>query len=167
MTHVLKPKPLTKADFAPFGDVIETQDAHHYTINRGNTERYHDLATLDVTEANGNPLVNVFRGQPIDLPFTIEMMERHPLSSQAFIPLSKTPFLVLVAAPGKEPTADDLRIFISNGEQGVNYHRGTWHHYLLTLNQKSDFIVIDRGGPEKNCDEITFENSGIRIDLNN
>lgn len=165
MTHILKPKLLTKKDFVPFGDIIETKDAHHYTINRGNTERYHDLAVLDLNEADGKPLVNLFRGQPLQLPIAVEMMERHPLSSQAFIPLSKTPFLVLVAAAGNEPTFDDLRLFITNGEQGVNYHRGTWHHYLLTLHHESDFIVIDRGGPENNCDEISFADRTIEINI--
>ncbi len=166
MTHVLKPKSLTKKDFAPFGDVIETKDAHHYTINRGNTERYHNLAALDLNEADGKPLLSIFRGLPIQLPFAVEVMERHPLSSQAFIPLSKTPFLILVAKTGDQPSIDDLELFITNGKQGVNYHRGTWHHYLLTLHQQSDFMVIERGGPEKNCDQFEFVGTRIEIDLN-
>ncbi|MGU9957509.1 MAG: ureidoglycolate lyase [Arenicellales bacterium WSBS_2016_MAG_OTU3] len=153
---ILKPEPLTRELFAPFGDVIETDGAHHYPINQGNTERFHDLANIDVEASNGRPLINIFRGKPMSLPFNVTGMERHPLGSQAFFPCSLVRFLVLVATADAEPTPDDLRLFITNGKQGVNYSRGTWHHYLLTLNEETDFVVIDRGGKEPNCDEIEF-----------
>ena len=80
---------LTRAAFAPFGDVIELDGARHFAINGGTTERYHDLASVDVTEHGGRPLINLFRAQPRALPVDITMMERHPLGSQAFIPLRR------------------------------------------------------------------------------
>ena len=93
--------PLTRAAFAPFGDVIAADAAaHHYPINEGTTERFHDLAKVDVSAAGGRPLISIFRARPRTLPFPLRMLERHPLGSQAFVPLTRLPYLVVVA-PGK------------------------------------------------------------------
>ncbi|MYN12527.1 ureidoglycolate lyase [Pusillimonas sp. TS35] len=146
--------PLTREAFAPFGDVIEVSDAvRHFTINDGNTERYHDLANID-PGADGKAIVSIFRGLPRALPFTVTMMERHPRASQAFIPLSGRPYLVIVAPAGDAPGPDDLRLFTCEPGQGVNYAAGVWHHPLLALDAVSDFLVIDRSGPGDNCDVI-------------
>jgi ureidoglycolate lyase len=153
--NVLRIEALTRAAFAPFGDVIELEGAKHFPINLGTTERYHDLAKIDVGDQGGRPLVNLFRGQPRWLPFEVRMMERHPLGSQAFIPLNDKPYLVVVA-PAGELDAGALRAFVTRGWQGVNYAKGVWHHPLLALDGVSDFIVIDRGGEGPNCDEVTL-----------
>lgn len=148
---------LTRVAFTPFGDVIDCEGAaKHYTINEGYAERYHDLAKIDVAVEDGRPLLNIFRAKPRTLPLRVTMMERHPLSSQAFVPLSPRPFLVLVARPGTAPAAADLRCFRTQGSQGVNYARGTWHHPLIAVDNTQDFLVIDRGGSGDNCDEIAF-----------
>jgi ureidoglycolate lyase len=154
---ILRPEPLTRAGFARFGDVIEIPDAAHYPINEGTTERFHDLAAVDVAEGGGRALINIFRGQPRDLPLPIRMMERHPLGSQAFIPLGANPWLVVVAPAGGVPNPSDLRAFAAGAGQGVNYHRGVWHHPLIALDGVSDFLVIDRGGPGSNCDEYVLD----------
>ncbi|MGB6242228.1 MAG: ureidoglycolate lyase [Castellaniella sp.] len=150
-------EPLTRKAFAPFGDVIQADDTvRHFTINEGNTERYHDLAHIE-PGTDGRAIVSIFRGQPRSLPFTITMMERHPQASQAFIPLSGRPYLVVVAKPESTPTVDDLRVFLCTGQQGVNYAKGVWHHPLLGLDAVSDFLVIDRAGPGDNCDIVQME----------
>lgn len=141
---------LTREAFAPFGDVIELAGARHYPINGGNTERYHDLAKVEV--GRGHALLNLFRGQPRPLPFEVKMLERHPLGSQAFVPLADTPYLVVVA-PAGELDVRGMRAFVTSGWQGVNYAAGVWHHPLLALRRVSDFIVVDRGGEGANCDE--------------
>lgn len=152
----LVPEPLTRAAFAPFGDVIAADAAaRHFTINAGNTVRYHDLATIE-PGTNGRVIVSIFRGQPRQLPFTIAMMERHPLASQAFVPLSARPYLVVVAPAGAAPRAADLRLFVARADQGVNYAPGVWHHPLLALEAVSDFLVIDRAGDGHNCDEVVL-----------
>ncbi|MDN5843483.1 MAG: ureidoglycolate lyase [Alcaligenaceae bacterium] len=154
-------EPLTREAFAPFGDVIEADDAvRHFTINEGNTERYHDLAHIDPGEG-GRAIVSIFRGQPRDLPFTVTMMERHPKASQAFVPLSGRPYLVVVAPRDTAPSVDDLRVFLCTGAQGVNYARGVWHHPLLALDSVSDFLIIDRAGPGENCDVVTLDQAGL------
>lgn len=153
----LTPEPLTHDGFAPFGDVIAASDAaRHFSINGGNTERFHDLATLD-PGADGRLIVSIFRGQARAMPFTIEMMERHPLASQAFIPLSGRPYLVAVAPAATKPLAQDIQIFLAAADQGVNYAPGVWHHPLLALHAVSDFVVIDRAGSGQNCDEVVLD----------
>ena len=146
-------EPLTRAAFAPFGDVIAADGpARHYPINGGTTERYHDLANVDVGD-EGRALVSIFRAQPRSLPFAVAMLERHPLGSQAFVPLTRLPYLVVVA-PADDPAA--MRAFLATDGVGVNYARGIWHHPLLALHERCDFVVVDRGGPGKNLEETSF-----------
>lgn len=157
----LKIEPLTREAFAPFGDVIEASDAvKHYTINAGNTERYHDLANVEVGH-EGKAILSIFRGQARQLPFVVAMMERHPKASQAFVPMSGKPYLVVVADRASAPTVQDLRVFLARADQGVNYAAGVWHHPLLALEITSDFLVVDRSGPGPNCDEVTLAESAV------
>ncbi len=161
----LHAQPLTKAAFAPFGDVIEAAGAETLSINEGTTKRFHDLARVDVAAADGHPLINIFRGQPRPRPIAIRMMERHPLGSQAFMPIDRRPYLVVVAAAAAVISPADLTAFTAAGDQGVNYHRGTWHHPLLALEPDSDFLVVDRGGTGDNLDEFWFPGDWPEISL--
>ena len=144
---------LTRSAFAEFGEVIELDGANHYPINGGTCERYHDLARVDVGE--GRALINVFRGQARPFPIAVTMLERHPLGSQAFVPLSEREYLVVVA-PAGELDPSRVRAFLARSGQGVNYGKGVWHHPLLALDVVSDFLVVDRGGPGNNCEEQTI-----------
>jgi ureidoglycolate lyase len=158
---VLKVHALERESFATFGDVIETETAaRHFSINEGNTERYHDLARID-PGADGRAIVSIFRGLPRALPFEITMMERHPRASQAFVPLSGRPYLVAVAAAGPAPRLQDVRVYACRGNQGVNYAAGVWHHPLMALQDVSEFLVIDRDGPGDNCDVVQLEQVGL------
>lgn len=152
----LTTQPLSREAFAPFGDVIETAGAEHFAINNGSTERYHDLARVQLLGEDARALISIFRGRPFTTPLTIRMLERHPLGSQAFVPLSNRPYLVVVAEPAPEPALSTMRAFFAGGHQGVNYHAGVWHHPLLALEEVSDFLVVDRGGSGHNCDEHTL-----------
>jgi ureidoglycolate lyase len=153
VTRTLTARPLTREAFAPFGEVIAADDAvKHYPINQGTTERYHDLANVDVGDG-GRALISIFRAQPRTLPFAVSMLERHPLGSQAFVPLTQLPYLVVVA-PAEDPQA--MRAFLASDGVGVNYARGIWHHPLLALRERCDFLVVDRGGPGHNLDETSF-----------
>jgi ureidoglycolate lyase len=155
MSYLLKPEPLTAEAFAPFGDVIEARGEPR-GINYGVTQRFHDLAKLDCVEQGGRAIVNIFRSQPPAYPFAVTVMERHPLSSQAFVPLSGRPFLVVVAPKGPFDR-DAVRAFCAGPGQGVNFARGTWHHFNLALEGESDFLVIDRDGGGDNCDEVALD----------
>lgn len=161
---VLTPVPLTRAAFAPFGDVIETDGARHYPINEGTTERYHDLAKVEATGAEARVLVSIFVGQPRPQPIAIKMVERHPLGTQAFLPLQEQEYLVVVAEDTPEGPGP-LHAFRASGCQGVNYHRNVWHHPLLVLEADSRFLVVDRGGAGNNLEEISLEDRSVLLDV--
>ncbi|WP_440995895.1 ureidoglycolate lyase [Arhodomonas sp. SL1] len=147
-------EPLTGEAFGPFGDVIAADDAaESFLINAGTTRRFHDLAAIQLYGEGVRALISIFRGEAFRLPLTVRMLERHPLGSQAFMPLSGRPYLVVVAPPGEVIDTSEVRAFRAGGDQGVNYHAGVWHHPLLALEAASDFLVVDRGGPGDNCDE--------------
>lgn len=160
--QMITPKPLTSEDFSAFGDVIEANaEAKNFAINDGFTQRYHDLARVDVTDVDvdnnkGHALINIFRSTPLVQPIAIKMMERHPHGSQAFIPMGQNPYLVVVA-PAGEFDINSIAVFIAKSNQGVNYHKGTWHHFCLALNSESDFLVVDRGGEGDNCDVLELD----------
>lgn len=155
--------PLTKSAFAPFGDVIETQGAEMRLINGGTTQRFHDLAHVDVKGTSARVLINIFRGEAFGRPIDIKMLERHPLGSQAFIPLHNRPFLVVVAKDEGDRPGQPVA-FLAQGNQGVNYHRNAWHHPLISLEQVSDFLVVDRGGEGNNLEEYNWPDSVFRIE---
>lgn len=149
-------EPLTSDAFAPFGDVIELASASEvFDINEGTATRYHDLAEVDCSTAGGRTVISIFRAQPRELPLAVAMLERHPLGSQAFVPLARTRYLVVVG----EGADAAPRAFLARDGQGVNFRRGTWHHPLLALDAVSDFLVVDRAGSGHNCDEIALAHS--------
>lgn len=162
-TLALRPASLTREAFASFGDVVETGGAESAVINEGTATRFYDLAHVDVADEGGRPLISILRAQPRSLPLTVRMMERHPLGSQAFIPLAPARFLVLVGPAGDAPRPEEFRLFATNGRQGVNFRKGVWHHPLLAVDRESEFLVIDRGGPGENYDEAFFDPGGGKI----
>jgi ureidoglycolate lyase len=151
----LTPEPLTAKAFAPFGSVIEAgDDAVQLDINQGHAVRYDRLAEIDVTDEGGAGVISLFRARPLASP-VLKQFERHPLGSQSFVPLSGRPYLVAVAPPGVFDPAK-VRLFRAEGHQGVHYRKGVWHHFLLVLDDESEFLVVDRAGPGDNLDEITL-----------
>lgn len=146
---------LTQDAFAPFGEVISIDTARDsYPINLGTTTRFHDISRVDVADEGGAPIISIFRGTPRPKPIEIKMMERHPLGSQAFMPLSGQKFLIVVASGNDTPKPEDLRAFLSDGTQGVTYAKNVWHHPLLVLEEDSDFLIVDRSGPGNNLNEV-------------
>lgn len=160
-------QPLTRECFAEFGDVIEIDNAQHFSINDGGVERYHDLANIDVDSDNGGrAIVSFFKtNEAKTFPYRFNLIERHPKGSQAFIPLFDAPVLLVVAAKGDSITSKDLHAFVTNGRQGFNFHPGVWHMPLICEQQDRLFVVIDRAGPGNNCDEFTFENEIIELTI--
>ena len=152
----LRPEPLTKAAFAPFGDVIEREGAEVRVINKGFAHRFHDLARIATRDGGGKTVVSLFDAVRRPMPFVVDMLEHHPLGSQAFFPLSADHWLVVVAEGNESPRLETLRCFRARGDQGVNYHVGTWHFPVLTLVERQSFLVVDRDGPGRNLVEVAF-----------
>ena len=157
---------LTSEAFAPFGDVISVGDtARQFSINEGFATRFHDLAHIDVMDQGGRPILNIFRAVPRVLPMQLRVMERHPLGSQAFVPLSQRSYLVVVAPASTTLEPAQIRCFLAQAGQGVNYAKGTWHHPLIAIESTSDFLVVDRGGraQDHNLDEVNVLEYGYWI----
>ena len=151
----LKLEPLTKAAFAPFGDVIEAFPGAFYHINAGMVERYDNLATVEAQAMGGRAGISIMRAKPYALPLEAVFLERHPLSSQAFIPMQPTTFIAVVAAGEDTVDPASVRAFVAGPGQGVNYAPGIWHHVLLST-EACDFVVVDRIGTGPNCDKFVF-----------
>jgi ureidoglycolate lyase len=153
---ILSVQPLTSQLFAPFGDVIEADPSTMRFINGGTTERFHALAAPEAAGEGARIILNIFRGQPRQFPYTITMMERHPLGSQSFSPLSERPFLVAVSHDEEGKPGRPV-VFLAAAGQGVNYRRNVWHHPLMAFDAVSDFLIADRDGPGNNLEEFFFD----------
>ena len=153
MTRIIA-QPLTATEFAPYGDVIEISGAPDKIINQGLCGRHHDLARLDF--GNGRAGISLFDAEPRSFPHSVNMVERHPQGSQAFIPMSRHPFLVIVA-PDEDGAPGAPLAFETAPGQAVNYHRGTWHGVLTPLHAPGIFAVVDRIGDGANLEEHWFD----------
>ena len=149
-------QPLTREAFAPFGQVIEREGAPNFPINAGKCTRYHDLAKIETTGEKARPMISLLRGEPYALPLELGMVERHPLGSQAFVPLTDFPFLVVVAEETDNGPGEPIAFRTTPG-QGVNIDRNVWHGILTPLDGVSDFAVVDRGGEGVNLEEHFYE----------
>ena len=146
----LKTQPLTAAAFAPFGEVLDATGDYRL-INAGLCQRHHDRATID-TGPGARPGISIFQAEARALPYQFNLIERHPEGSQAFLPMTEHPFLVIVSqGPHATPIA-----FLTNGHQGINLFRGTWHGVLTPLLTPGLFAVVDRIGPTPNLEEHRY-----------
>jgi ureidoglycolate lyase len=153
---VLHPAPLTRERFMPYGEVIEAVKIRGNRMNDARFDRFDDLCDVDIVDGNVAVSIACSRTASV-LPHRIDMVERHPLGSQAFVPLSPCKMIIVVAPPGESVDPEDLRAFETNGKQGINYRRGTWHMPLIAFETGQRFLVIDRAGEGSNCDEHTLD----------
>jgi ureidoglycolate lyase len=162
--HTLKPLPLTRERFLPYGDVIEAIGADRESMNAARFERFDDLCRVDAG-TDGRVCVSVARCRSATkLPYRFDVVERHPLGSQAFVPLAPARLVVVVAPPAESVELAELRAFVTNGRQGVNYLRGTWHMPLIAFEAGQEFLVIDRAGELPNCDEHVLDESVLLLE---
>ncbi len=154
MSRSIKIEPLTAEKFAPFGDVMDTSGSADKVINQGKCGRFHDRANLDFSD--GQAGVSIFKSEKRVLPLTLDLVERHPAGSQAFIPMSADPFLVVVATDD-DGTPVNPRAFVTESGQAINFHKNTWHGVLTPLSDPGLFAVVDRIGDGANLEEHWFE----------
>ena len=151
---VIKPKPINKENFKKFGDMITTADIKPIEINEGYAKRFDGIANLDTSKDNGETTISIFSALKRSFPMKIDMMEKHPLGSQAFVPMKETTFLVFVAPEGDKPNLSKAEAFIVPPGIGVNYNPGTWHFPLIAT-EDMNFLVVDRKG---SGDNLVIEN---------
>ena len=153
--NIIKAQPLTRENFARFGEVIDTGGDDHFPINGGKCERFHALAKPEAAGPNGHVLISMARGTPYQFPLKLSMVERHPFGSQAFVPLSPRPFVVVVCDDGPDGPGVP-QAFLTAPGQGVNYPRNLWHGVLTPVGEVQDFLIVDRGGDGSNLEEFHF-----------
>jgi len=149
MEKIIKPIKINKSNFSTYGDLISTQNVNPMDINTGYAKRFDNLANLNTLKEGGKTIVSIFSSLKRTFPMTVDMMEKHPLSSQAFIPMKETTFLCFVAPPGELPEVSKIQSFIIPPKTGINYKPGIWHFPLIST-EDTDFLVIDRKGKGKN-----------------
>ena len=154
MKITINPKPITKENFSKFGDMITTANIKPIEINEGYAKRFDGIANLNTSKDNGETTICIFSALKRSFPMKIDMMEKHPLGSQAFIPMKQTTFLALVAPEGNKPDLNKIEAFIIPPEIGVNYNPGTWHFPLIST-EDMNFLVVDRKG---SGDNLVIEN---------
>ena len=162
MKLIIKPKPITKENFSKFGDMITTENIKPLEINNGYAKRFDDIAKIDTSNENGETTISIFSALKRSFPMKIDMMEKHPLGSQAFIPMKETTFLTLVAPEGEKPDLEKIESFIVPKGIGVNYKTGIWHFPLIST-EDMEFLVVDRKGLGDNLVIENLDNKDISL----
>lgn len=161
MSREIKVVPLSAAAFVPFGDVLDASGTPDKMINAGLCGRHHDRAALDFGP-DGRAGISIFNAEPRSLPYELTLLERHPEGSQAFLPMTENPFLVIVA-PDENGTPGRPRAFMTAPHQGINFHRGVWHGVLTPLSAPGLFTVVDRIGKTANLEEVSLAPSYVVV----
>ena len=163
MEVVIKPKKITKENFAKFGDVISTQDIKPMDINNGYAKRFDNLADVNISKNNGAAIVSIFTALKRSFPMKIDMMEKHPLGSQAFIPMKETNFISFVSPSGDKPDISKIESFVVSPGIGINYKPNIWHFPLIST-ENMNFLVVDRKGAGDNLIIYNFEKEKIILE---
>ena len=146
---IFKPVKISKENFANYGDLISTNNVKPIDINNGYAKRFDDLANINTSKDQGKTIVSIFSALKRNFPMKIDMMEKHPLGSQAFIPMKETTFIAFVAPLGEKPEINKIESFIISPGKGINYKPGIWHFPLIST-EDTNFLVVDRKGDGEN-----------------
>ena len=160
MRITIKSTKITKRNFSKFGELINTKNKKPISINNGYAKRFHDLGKINTSSKKGNTIISIFSAKKRNFPMKIDMMEKHPLGSQAFIPMKETTFLTFVAPEGEIPNLDKIQSFVIPKGKGINYKAGIWHFPLIST-EDMDFLVVDRKGSGDNLIIENLENEEI------
>ena len=163
MEAIIKPTEITRENFSAYGDLISSDSIKPININSGYAKRFDDLAKINTSKDKGETVVSIFSALKRSFPMKIDMMEKHPLGSQAFIPMKETIFLSFVAPPGDVPEISKIQSFIIPPKMGINYKPGIWHFPLIST-EDTNFLVIDRKGNNENLTIHKFEKEEIILE---
>jgi len=160
MEFIIKPEKITKDNFSEFGDVISSENINPIDINMGYAKRFDNLANINTSKNEGKTIVSIFSALKRSFPLKINMMEKHPLGSQAFMPMRETTFLTFVAPEGDFPIINKIKSFIVPPKNGINYKPGVWHFPLIST-ENTNFLVIDRKGSGENLIIHNFNKENV------
>ena len=160
MKKIIEPIKIDRKNFSEYGDLISSDNINPIDINAGYAKRFDNLANINTSKDSGKAIVSIFSAIKRTFPMKIDMMEKHPLGSQAFIPMQETTFLCFVAPSGEAPEINKIRAFIIPPKMGINYKPGIWHFPLIST-EDTDFLVIDRKGSGENLIIHKFEKDEV------
>ena len=160
MEKIIKPIEINRENFAAYGDLISSDSIKPININAGYAKRFDNLAKINTSKDKGETIVSIFSALKRSFPMKIDMMEKHPLGSQAFVPMKETTFLSFVAPPGDAPEINKIQSFIIPPKTGINYKPGICHFPLIST-EDTNFLVIDRKGSGSNLIIHKFYNEKI------
>ena len=160
MEKIIIPIKITRSNFSAYGDLISSYDIKPMDINAGYAKRFDNLANINTSQNEGKTIVSIFSALKRTFPMKIDMMEKHPLGSQAFIPMKETTFLSFVAPPAESPELSKIQSFIIPPKTGINYKPGVWHFPLIST-EDTNFLVIDRKGTGENLIIHKFDKENI------
>ena len=163
MEKIFKPIKISRSSFSAYGDLISTDDINPMDVNAGYAKRFDNLANVDTSNNEGKTIVSIFSALKRTFPMKIDMMEKHPLGSQSFIPMKETTFLSFVAPAGESPEISKIQSFIIPPKTGINYKPGIWHFPLIST-EDTNFLVIDRKGDGNNLIIHNFEKEKIILE---
>ena len=160
----IKPKKITKENFSKYGDLITKENIKSIDINNGYAKRFDNLVNVNVSNNNGKTNISIFQSIKRSFPMQINMMEKHPQGSQAFIPMKETVFFAFVAPEGEKPNIKLLESFIISKGTAINYKPGIWHFPLIST-ENMDFLVVDRKGSGENLITHNFKEEKIILEI--
>ena len=163
MKIIIEPIKINRKNFSEYGDLISSNEINPMDINAGYAKRFDNLANINTSKDSGKTIVSIFSSIKRTFPMKIDMMEKHPLSSQAFIPMKDTTFLAFVAPPGDKPEIGEIKSFIISSGVGINYKAGIWHFPLIST-ENMNFLVVDRKGKGNNLIIHNFKSEKVTLD---
>ena len=163
METIIKPIKITRKNFATYGDLISSDDVKPIDINAGYAKRFDNLANIITSKDDGKTIVSIFLAVKRTFPMKIDMMEKHPLGSQAFVPMKETTFITFVAPPGEKPEINNIESFVVPPKIGINYKPNIWHFPLIST-EDMNFLIIDRKGSGNNLVIFNFEKEKIILE---
>ena len=162
MNIKIKPKKVSKKNFKKFGQIIDASKKKYFKINNGYAKRYDNLGKIDTLTKKGKTIVSIFSAKKRRFPMKVDMMEKHPLGSQAFVPMKETSFFVFVAPKGDKPNLKKIESFKIPKQTGINLNPGIWHFPLISI-KNMNFLVIDRKGKGNNLIIHKFRKENIYL----
>lgn len=149
-------RPISAAEFAPYGWLADADGAIGRPINEGSSQRIDGVGNLQLTAQGGAPCLALFRASPRDARGPWQQLERHRLGTQTFVPMGGARYVVLVALGDARPDARTLAAFAVAGHQAVTLRAGTWHHGLIAP-EGGDFAVIERQADVVDCELASLD----------
>jgi ureidoglycolate lyase len=153
-------RPLTPEAYAPYGDVLMAapNGAEGSEANQGTARRFDRLAALENLRPGATPNVGVFRCAPrVAFPSRLALLEKHPASTQVFVPMNARRYLVVVALGGDAPELGTLAAFVASGTQAISYRPGVWHHPMIALDAETEFVcLVWEDGTAGDCVVVSY-----------